>query len=237
MKVVFVVCTSDLLLLKDDQYCAYNIIGWDLKQTLAGKTVTPLRMLLLGEGGTGKSKVIQMVTEMFTQKALKFMHMKSTSTGIAASIIDGKMTHTIGCFSQKTSAVMSDKTKAKLQEFWRYIQYLVIDEVSMISKTFLALLSQNVGIGVAGSRPDQVNHSFGINMILCGDFHQFPPVAAPASEALYQPISTHDSTESQLGQKIYEEFMTIVCKGTLRLRRSLRLEGGIRRDKPKETPN
>jgi len=139
MKVVFVVCTSDLLLLKDDQYCAYNIIGWDLKQTLAGKTMTPLRMLLLGEGGTGKSKVIQMVTEMFTQKALKFMHMKSTSTGIAASIIDGKMTHTIGCFSQKTSAVMSDKTKAKLQEFWRYIQDLVIDEVSMISKTFLAL--------------------------------------------------------------------------------------------------
>jgi len=139
------------------------------------------------------------------------MLMKSAYTEITASIIDGKMTLTISCFSQKTSAAMSNETKAKLQEFWRYIWYLVIDEVSMISKTFLALLSQNVGIGVAGSGPDQVNYSFGrINIILCRDFHQFPPVSAPASEALYQPIGTHNSTESQLGQKIYEEFTTVV---------------------------
>jgi hypothetical protein len=42
---------------------------------------------------------------------------------------------------------MSDETKAKLQQFWEYIIYLIIDEISMILKSFLAILSQHIGIG------------------------------------------------------------------------------------------
>jgi hypothetical protein len=81
----------------------------------------------------------------------------------------------------------------------------------MFSKTFLAQLSQNIAIGVAGINAESGDHSFGgINVILCGDFHQFPPVATPHWEALYQPISNSDTPESQLGQKIYEEFTTVV---------------------------
>jgi len=56
------------------------------------------------------------------------------------------------------------------------------------------------------------NESFGgINIILCGDFHQFPPVATSPTEALYFPINpAKDSAESQLGRAIYLEFTTVV---------------------------
>ncbi|KAJ7805181.1 hypothetical protein B0H14DRAFT_2269341, partial [Mycena olivaceomarginata] len=53
----------------------------------------PLRMLLHGEGGTGKSKVIQTVTQAFVERGVLHWLLKSAYTGIACSVIDGKTTH------------------------------------------------------------------------------------------------------------------------------------------------
>jgi hypothetical protein len=148
---------------------------------------------------------------MFGQKGAMFMLLKLAYTGIAASIVDRKTMHIIGYFSLNTSAAMNDETKAKLQAFWQHIRYPIIDEISMLSKTFLAQLFQNIDIGVTGTNVKFADHLFGgINMILCRDFHQFPPMATPHWEALYQPISNSDTPDSQLGCKIYEEFMTVI---------------------------
>ncbi|PCH45154.1 hypothetical protein WOLCODRAFT_43426, partial [Wolfiporia cocos MD-104 SS10] len=76
-----------------DQFRAYNIITWHLDQTLAGLAAPPLRMIVHGEGGTGKSKVIQTVTDYFAQRGVKHLLMKAAYTGVAASLIDGKTTH------------------------------------------------------------------------------------------------------------------------------------------------
>jgi hypothetical protein len=196
--------------LTNDQSRAYTIICWHLQQTLSGKTPPPLRMIMYGEGGTGKSRVIQTVTETFVQKDVPYMLIKAAYTGIAASLIKGKTTYFIGQFSIRAMLTMSDETKAKLQEIWRHASYLVIDEYSMISKMFLAHLSRNVAIGVAGSNGPS-DHSFGgINVILCGDLHQFPPVATSIHEALFHPPDPSDSAESQLGYAIYQEFSTVV---------------------------
>ena len=79
---------------------------------------------------------------------------------MVASLIDGKTTHTIGMISHNNMA-MSAETKAKLQVFWKLIKYLIIDEISMIGKAFLAKLSRNIGIGkmIEGKPPSP--HSFG----------------------------------------------------------------------------
>jgi hypothetical protein len=168
-------------------------------------------MLMHGKGGTGKSKVIQTVTETFVLKGIKHMLLKSAYTGIAASIVDGKTTHIIGSLSLNSNRKLSDETKAKLQEFWQYICYLIIDKCSMIAKAFLTSLSQNISISVTGSSDPDLDQSFGsINVVLCGDFHQFPPVAIPLCKALYHPTSFSALVESQLGHKIYEEFSTVV---------------------------
>ncbi|KIL70016.1 hypothetical protein M378DRAFT_60844, partial [Amanita muscaria Koide BX008] len=79
--------------LKSDQFRAFDIISWHLEQTISRKNHPPLRMIIYGEGGTGKSKVIQTVTAAFAAKGVSFMLVKSAFTGVAASLIDGKTTH------------------------------------------------------------------------------------------------------------------------------------------------
>ena len=198
--------------LKADQFQSYDIIAWHLEQTLARMEPPPLRMIMYGEGGTGKSKVIQTVTEIFAQQGAKYMLVKSAYTGVAASLIDGKTTHTLASLSMNRDGTLSDESKAKLQQLWRYRQYLIIDEYSMIGKSHLVLLSRNISTGKEGSDSQRPGYSFGgINVILCGDLHQFPPVAQPPSESLYRPINlATDSIDCQLGCAIYEEFKTVV---------------------------
>ncbi|KAL1709673.1 hypothetical protein EV121DRAFT_194311, partial [Schizophyllum commune] len=85
--------------LKEDQRRAYDIVRWHLEETLAGAPPKPLRMLLYGEGGTGKSRVIQTVTALFRAKGLPHYLLKSSYTGVAASLIDGKTLHVIAKLS------------------------------------------------------------------------------------------------------------------------------------------
>ena len=200
-------------MLKDDQYRAYDIITWHLDQTLAGANPPPLRFIIHGEGGTGKSKVIQTVTEYFKCRGAGHMLLKSAYTGIAASLIEGKTMHSIAMISQaKSHHTLSDNSKCKLQIFWKDYTYLVIDEMSMISKSFLAQLSRIISSAKAtGDSVGQAASFGGINVILCGDFHQFPPVASPPNEALYFPaIPQRDSVDALIGRTIYEEFELVV---------------------------
>ena len=170
----------------------------------------PLRMIIHGEGSTGKSKVLQSVTEAFCEHGAHHMLLKAAYTRVAASLIDGKTTHVIAGVSLTSSGetTMSDEAKAKLEIFWRPIKYLFIDEMSMLAKDFFALLSRNASIG----KRDLSNSSFGgINVIILGDFHQFPPVARSIRDALYYPSKVEtDSLQSQIGCSIYEEFKMVV---------------------------
>ena len=201
----------DPVCLKPDQLRAYRIVTWHLGETLRGGDIPPLRMVLYGEGGTGKSRVIQTITEVFAARGMSHMLVKAAYTGVAASLVDGKTTHVIGCLSLGSKSDVSDAAKKKLQDFWRNVRYLIIDEYSMLSKSFLATLSRNISIGMEGSQGFQQGISFGgLNVILCGDLHQFPPVACGKREPLYYPINLTDPMPFQVGRKIYEEFSTVI---------------------------
>ncbi|KAF8579865.1 hypothetical protein K439DRAFT_1268395, partial [Ramaria rubella] len=91
-----------------------------------------LLMQIQGEGGTGKSKVIQTVTEYFATQESCVMFLKAAYTGIAASIINGKTTHTIGKISLTDGKEMSQEAREWLTVFWKDIKYLVLDESSML---------------------------------------------------------------------------------------------------------
>jgi hypothetical protein len=57
--------TPDLL--NAEQCRAYDIVTTHLQNHLMGQKQPPLRMILYGEGGTGKSKVIQTITDVFVE--------------------------------------------------------------------------------------------------------------------------------------------------------------------------
>ena len=140
------------------------------------------------------------------------MLVKSAYTGVAASLIAGKTTHTVASLSLNHGGKLSPQAKRRLQAFWKDKTYLIIDEYSMLSKSFLARLSRNISIGKQGCSSERTGFSFGgVNVILCGDLHQFPPVARNYEEHLFRPTNlSKDSIDCQIGRSIYEEFSTVV---------------------------
>ena len=213
----------------EEQVQAHDMIITHLKETLAGKEPYPLRMMVYGEGGTGKcrlhtwpdtrltarsgkSTVIDMTTDSFVDLGVDDTLVKTAYTGVAASGIDGKTCHVVGSLSLSSSRAISKETASKLREFWRGRRYLIIDEFSMIGKSFLARLSHNISIGMEENNLRFKDHSFGgLNVIIFGDLHQFPPVAAKRGEALYRPLDiTKDTIDAQLGRRIYDEFTKVV---------------------------
>jgi hypothetical protein len=161
---------------------------------------------------SGKSTVIDMSTDSFVENKAEDLLVKSAYTGVAASGIFGKTCHVIGCLTLITNRAISKDTVSKLREFWRGKRYLIIDEFSMIGKTFLTRLSRNISIGMDENNPRFKDHSFGgLNVIIFGDLHQFPPVAGKRGEPLYRPIDTTvDDVDSQIGRRIYKEFTKVV---------------------------
>ena len=193
--------------LNDDQRRAYDIVDWHLKETIDGKRPPQLLMMIPGEGGVGKSKVIQIMTENFQKHGLREWWVKGAYTGIAASLIDGKTLHVLAGIPVR-GGKQSAQTMKKLHEFWRTRRYLIIDEVSMLSRTFFSKLSQIISRAME-TKDDEIFG--GLNVILVGDFHQFPPVVARRSAPLYWPVNSRQDTEDEiLGRKIFEQFLTVV---------------------------
>lgn len=189
---------------------AFEIITWHLDESTAGKDVPQLLMQIQGEGGTGKSMVIQTVTRVFEAKGHRNLLLKGAYTGIAASLIDGKTTHVIGMIPLR-GGTLSEEGRKRLAEMLRDVSYLVLDECSMFSRSFFAHLSRNISIGKTGA--SDLDKPFGgINVILCGDFHQFPPVASAKNAPLYhfELFDNHSRLDDALGREIYEQFNIVV---------------------------
>ncbi|THG92702.1 hypothetical protein EW026_g8293 [Hermanssonia centrifuga] len=209
---VGVLAAADPAMLKPAQFRAFDIIRWHLNQTLSGHEPPPLRLILYGEGGTGKSKVIQTVTEEFVARGAQAMLVKAAYTGVAASLIDGKTTHTIAALTVKRGdeQTVSDKTKAKLQDIWREKRYLIVDEFSMLGKSHLVRMERSIAIGKEGGEGHRAGITWGgVNIILCGDLHQFPPVAQGSQEFLFHP-GVLGNGQIGIGRRLYEEFNLVV---------------------------
>jgi len=193
-----------------DQRRAFDIIDGHLKQTINGEQPTQLLMQILGEGGTGKSKVISMLTARFKECEVGHWLRKGAYTGIAASLIGGSTLHNLAKLSKPRRGKNGANRQKKLKKIWQHIRYLIIDEVSMVSRDFLASISS----AIAQARPDNVTASDsafgGLNVIICGDYHQFPPVMRKGGALYFESNTSKDKADDQVGRKIYEQFTTVV---------------------------
>lgn len=172
-------------------------------------------MLILGQGGTGKSLLIAAITETFAYYGVGDWLAKCGTTGIAASEIKGLTVHSWAGLSSN-SAMTEDwlgRTGAATREKHRRNvegkRFLILDEVSMLKKKQLFCTSEIVGTILAQDFKGSAMDPFGgMHVILAGDFHQFPPVGG-AYSALYIDHPKDDS-HSMLGREIFVQFETVV---------------------------
>jgi len=128
-----------------------------------------------GPAGTGKSFVLKVVTNKLKENKPPRSVFITASTGVAACNIGGTTLHSFAGVGLGTKDV-NDLIKIVMQNKcarsrWKIATALVIDEVSMISGELFDKLEYIARVVRGSSQPFG-----GIQIILCGDFFQLPPV-------------------------------------------------------------
>ncbi|GFS13168.1 ATP-dependent DNA helicase PIF1 [Elysia marginata] len=126
-----------------------------------------------GSAGTGKSFLLKRIIG-----ALPPNHTFATaSTGAAACHIGGTTLHSfagIGSGNGSLNQCIELASRAKVAQQWRSCHHLIIDEISMVDADLFEKLET-----VARTVRKSDQPFGGIQLILCGDFLQLPPVTKP----------------------------------------------------------
>ncbi len=172
-------------------------------------------MLLLGEGGTGKSMDIDAISETFAFHNEMDLLAKCGTSGISSSNIKGQTIHSWAGISPRTSKAdnwfekATEAIKSKRSINILGVEFLILDEISMFTKMLMFYLSGIIGTSRGSEGKGGASDPFGgMHVILCGDFHQFPPVASQ-NGALYHN-DEKDTARAKIGQDIYRQFDTVV---------------------------
>ena len=173
-------------------------------------------MLILGEGGTGKTKVISAISETFRHYDKFDILAKCATTGVAAVDIGACTVHSWAGLPNnlpkdddwldRSSKASTEKRHANM----RGKEFLIVDEVSMEDKSMAYCLSEIVGKSRAQEEKGRPHEPFGsMHVIKTGDFYQFPPVGNPTG-ALYVDRPDKDNKQALLGREIFLQFDTVV---------------------------
>jgi hypothetical protein len=192
--------------LNDRQWRAYLIVAQKFlenEELLRQKEPiqTPLRLLLTGPGGTGKTHVVKALQKLMSKYGAEHKLRLLAPTGSAAQGIDASTVHkSLGMQVRKKRNAkgtniedwfveMSKAKQFELETDWKDIEYVFVDEVSLIGADLNARIDQ-VLRQVKGN-----DDWYGrVNMIFAGDFCQYPPVQALP---IYEPITSSSRSKGQ----------------------------------------
>jgi ATP-dependent DNA helicase PIF1 len=136
-----------------------------------------LLMYVGGGAGTGKSEIVKALQEYFLLRKTTNKLVLSASTGTAASKLSGNTIHSLCMMSKHQTSTEEgtrrlSKKNVQLRRKWASVEYLIIDEISMISADLL--YDVNCVLQYAKECPDKLFG--GVHVVAFGDFFQFPPV-------------------------------------------------------------
>lgn len=131
-------------------------------------------VFITGSAGVGKSFLLQEIIKSFPKRSTHV----TASTGVAACNIGGSTLHSfagIGLGDKSTKhyveQIRKSRFKADVKQRWIKCKILVIDEISMIDGHLFEKVEE-----VARMVRNNPAPFGGIQLILCGDFLQLPPV-------------------------------------------------------------
>ncbi|KAL0280093.1 UNVERIFIED_CONTAM: hypothetical protein PYX00_001485 [Menopon gallinae] len=126
-----------------------------------------------GSAGTGKSHLLKSIASALPPDVT----FATASTAMAASQIGGTTLHQfagIGMGQGSVQHLVSLASRPGAQAVWKKCQHLIIDEISMVHGDFFEKLEY-----IARKIRKNEKPFGGIQLILCGDFFQLPPVGNP----------------------------------------------------------
>ena len=139
----------------------------------------PCPLLLNVDSVAGSGKTYSLLTacarlqELATDAGLLNPVFRAAPTGIAAFNFIGKTIHSLLRLPVKgKSADLSPVTLQSLQALFQACRFLIIDEKSMIDLKMLSLIDTRL----RAICPYKDQPFGGVNILLCGDFYQLPPV-------------------------------------------------------------
>ncbi|KAF9455683.1 hypothetical protein BDZ94DRAFT_1179492, partial [Collybia nuda] len=125
--------------LNEDQERAYRIIA----NHASSEQENSLKMYIGGMGGTGKSRVIKALVDMFERRKESHRFLILAPTGTAAALLGGSTYHSVlGLRGSENKNV--SKSIRQVQEKLRGVSYIFIDEVSMLSCQDLYKISARI---------------------------------------------------------------------------------------------
>ena len=176
--------------LQGKQLHVYNIMS----QHVHSDSSRPIRMIVSGTAGTGKSYLINCLKILLKEKLRV-----CAPTGVASYNIQGYTLHNL--FSLPTKGDFKDLEGQRLcdiQQSLAEVKYLIIDEMSMIGRKLFGQVDQRLR-QIFPHRSHEILG--GCSCLLFGDFGQLPPVM---DLPLYTTIPRTEL--SDLGSTIYHSF-------------------------------
>ncbi len=202
-----------LQLLNKEQKRVHDIVESHLKALLAGRNPKLLHMMVQGQGGTGKTILINAISETFEYHNAEEILAKTVTSGVAASLIGGQTIYSFGAIPINPGKKDdwydkgSKETKEKRQQNIAGKEYLEVDECSMMTKDMLVLVSEVLSREKSWQGGHWEQLFGGMSVILYGNFHQFLPVGNP-SAALYDSRTKGECAE--IGRELYQLFTNVV---------------------------
>ena len=166
-----------------------------------------LCMYIGGMGGTGKSQVIKALSHFFLLRKETYHFIIVAPTGTAAALLRGSTYHSMFGINEHMSSTKKGHIKEKLSG----VEYVFLDEVSMLSARDMYRINAQLAKVF-----DWADIPFGgLNMVFSGDFAQLPPAVGGEHVSLYPrtigSISTDmKSQEEAVGKALWHQVATVV---------------------------
>jgi hypothetical protein len=149
------------------QWNAVKVVAQHVWKLFTGVATPPLRALVHGEGGTGKSFIIKCISTIFDYLKRPQWLVKCAYTGKAAIGINGD---TIDCLFRISRKEAKGPPTQRAQD----AKFFIVDEISMIGKLKLHQMHMKLG---HFQNLKEGEHIFGDKSFLfAGDFQQFEPI-------------------------------------------------------------
>ncbi|KAK0421658.1 hypothetical protein EV421DRAFT_1689273, partial [Armillaria borealis] len=126
--------------LNTEQDRAFRIVTQHSVNPLAEQ----LRMYIGGMGGTGKTRVLNAINAYFTLQGESNRLIAVAPTGTSAALVKGSMYHFTFGINETQCGTISKKVLAEVKDRLAGVEYVFLDEVSMLSCADLYKISSRL---------------------------------------------------------------------------------------------